>query len=251
MKKGLQYYIVLASIVVGFSVSLLNLIGALAAVPWLSARVPTFTLLVVSLVMGYLVIERGNKLDKIESLLRTAVEAADIHLFKTRRDFFESAERRIKKAEQIDVTHFGLSAPSKADVDSFKYYQTFAKVIQGGNIKVRRILILRNQSHVDWARQMLDAFADCPQFFLKVYKGPFDYIPMINLMIVDGTEVYLGGGERAPSDDPKALLVRDNDFTESIQEHFKTLWRDSIEVSNSDDLAQVVAKIHSLAERKL
>jgi hypothetical protein len=96
---------------------------------------------------------------------------------------------------------------------------------------------------VEWARQMLEDFSGCPRFYLGAYIGSPPYIPMINLMIIDGGEVYLGGGERAPSDDPKAILVKHSDFTESIQEHFRTLWRDSVELKNSSDLDQLLKEI--------
>ncbi|MGZ8843167.1 MAG: hypothetical protein ACXW18_05860, partial [Pyrinomonadaceae bacterium] len=223
-------------IVVGLLVSVANMTGALNAVPWLSARIPTLTLLLVSLVMAYLVIERGNKLDTIESLVRRVSHAPDIQVFETRKDFFDYATGQIQRAAQIDVSHFGLSAPSPDDPDSLIYYQTFARVILEGRIRVRRILIIRNKEHIDWASQMLSDFAACPRFFLSVYLPSSVYIPMINLMVVDSTDVYIGGGERSPSDDPKALRVTHRGFTNSVQEHFRTLWREAVPIKSVNDL---------------
>jgi len=202
--------------------------------------IPSVTLFILSLVMGYVVFERGHKLDTIESLLRRSLLAADIQLFETRKDFFDYAMRQVEGATQIDVTHFGLSAPSAQDADSWGYYENFARVIVEGKIRVRRILIIRNQEHVVWARQMLSEFAGCPRFFLSVYVPSDVYVPMINLMIVNNSDVYIGGGERSPSDDPKALRVTHRGFTDSIEEHFRTLWREAVPIKSVADLEKLI-----------
>jgi hypothetical protein len=276
--KRLERYFILFVAFFCFLVSFADIFGLLGSLPWLTTRIPTITLLLISVVLAYLVIERGNKLDVLEALIGnrldalesglgtgvqellsslekatqriiTAHKGSDILLFESRKKFFDYAMKRVQRAKQIDVTHFGLSAPSHEDTDSVDYYQTFSSVIKEGKLRVRRILIVRNHKHVEWARQMLEDFSGCPSFYLAAYPSPLHYIPMINLMIIDGAEVYLGGGERAPSDDPKAILVKHPDFTESIQEHFKTLWRDSVELKNSSDLDRLLKGMEGFSDR--
>lgn len=54
---------------------------------------------------------------------------------------------------------------------------------------------------------------------------------MISLMIIDGEEVCLTGGEGGPTWDQKTLLVKNSLFTKAIQEHFDILWRNSIKLN--------------------
>lgn len=258
--KRLEYFVVLAAIGLSILVSLADLLGALAGIPWLAARIPAMTLLVLSVVMGYLVVERGNKLDTIEHLVRegskqtlatqetgirriiNALKGTDVTLFESRKDFFEHAAGKIHKWKTIDVTHFGFSAPSADDPDSYAYYEQFARVIKEKQIRVRRILIIRNKEHVAWARRMLNDFSDCHKFFLSVYPGNNNYIPMINLMIVNGRDVYVGGGERAPRDDGKAMLVNHPDFTKGLEEYFTTLLDKSEELKSVSQLEQLLLR---------
>lgn len=51
--------------IVSLTIATLDLIGLLGAMPWLSERVPTITLLVLGIIAGYLGLERRNKLDEI------------------------------------------------------------------------------------------------------------------------------------------------------------------------------------------
>jgi hypothetical protein len=251
MKKGLHYYIVIGTFAL---IAVADLFSALASVPWLTTRIPAFTLLVVSSMFLYLVHERGNKLDAIEYLLRNetqdnletgiqriiyALKGADVTLFESRKDFFGHAAQEIDKWKKIDVTHFGFSAPSAHDPDSVAYHKTFARVIKQKEIRVRRILIIRKKEHVEWARRMLNDFSDCHRFSLSVYPG-HDDISMINLMIVNDHDVYIGGGERALRDDGKAMLVKHPAFTKGIEEYFQTLLEKSKEVKSVSDLEKLL-----------
>jgi len=244
-----EFYVLAATIGLSVLISVLDFLGLLDSIPWLANRIPTLVLLLVSVVASYLVVERRNKLDAIESLIRTsnretlstvgtgvdriinALQGVDVRLFERREDFFVYLEQRVKSAKRsIDVTHFGLSAPTSEPVLAQRYYDTFAAIVKEGRVKVRRIVIVRDQAQFQWVRQMLEEFSGC-SFFLGCYPSPSHYIPMFNMIIIDGEEVCIGGGERIPSYDVKTISVKHPHFTKVVQEHFDVLWRDSMRLN--------------------
>jgi hypothetical protein len=83
---------------------------------------------------------------------------------------------------------------------------------------------------MEWVRQMLRDFTGCP-FFLACYPKPSQFIPMMNLLIIDGEEVVVTGGERSPSYDVKTVSVKHKSFTDMAQEHFDAVWRNSLKLN--------------------
>jgi len=56
-------------------ISVLDFLGLLDGIQWLSERIPTFTLLALGLILGASVIDRWTKLDKIESMLQNVLNS--------------------------------------------------------------------------------------------------------------------------------------------------------------------------------
>jgi len=267
-----EYYVLIAATVISALVSVLDFLGLLDSIPWLSNRIPTLILLLVSVVLGYLVVERRNKLDVIEKLIQSgnlatvstvttgvdhiinALKGIDIRLFEHREDFFVYLQERVKTAKRsIDATHFGLSAPSNDIALGQNYYKTFMEVVKKGKVKARRIVIVRDQAQVEWERQMLTELSGY-NFFLGCFIQPSVYIPMFNMIIIDGEEVCIGGGERIPSYDVKTISVTHSDFTKVMQEHFDILWRESLRINDrglqEDFLTQLENAIIQLSHDK-
>lgn len=66
-KRPIEEYIFYAAAGLSGVVSLLDLLGLLDAIPWLGTRIPTITLLLVSVLLGYLTSGVVNKLDTLEA----------------------------------------------------------------------------------------------------------------------------------------------------------------------------------------
>jgi hypothetical protein len=267
-----EFYVLVAATGLSAFISVLDFFGLLESIPWLATRIPTLVLLLVSAVLGYLVVERRNKLDAIESLIRTgnretlsivgtgvdriinALKGVDVRFFERREDFLIYLEQRVKIAQRsIDVTHFGLSSPSSETILGQRYYDTFSKVVKQGKVKVRRIVIVRDQAQFQWVCQMLEEFSKFSghSFFLGCYTPPSYYIRMLNMIIIDREEVFIAGGERIPSYDVKTIWVKHSDFTNVIQEHFDVLWRDSIRLNEMGVRQNLLNQLESAVQKSL
>jgi hypothetical protein len=256
-----EYYVLVGAAGLSALVSILDLLGLLQSLPWLAVRIPTLILLLVSMILGYLVVERRSKLEAIEALIRTgrqetltsveegvdhiitSLRGVDVRLYEDRDEMFASIERGVKQAKRsIDTTHFVLSAPKGETPSGQHYYDTFSKVVKGGKIKVRRIVLAQELAHLDWMRQMLAEFAGCP-FFLGCYSHSFHAIPMINLLIIDGEKFWLGGGD---SYEIRTISAKHPLLIKLFQEHFDKLWRDSMRLNERgvrDDLLTQLSTI--------
>lgn len=67
--KPIELYVLYVAAGLSGFISLLDLFGLLDGIPWLAARVPTITLLLVSILLGYLTSGIVNKLDNLQSYL--------------------------------------------------------------------------------------------------------------------------------------------------------------------------------------
>lgn len=241
----------------GFSalVSLLDFSGILGAIPWLSERVPTLTLLLLSILTGYLVIERRSRFEKLESLTLSETEKilreivqGKAEIFNLIRDsntlLFNNPEEtytyfleRLSKARHsIDVTHFGGRPFRKGQADHFgrnSYYELLSRIIKEGKLKVRRIQLVRDLDGLEWVREVLDEFAQ-NRFYLGCYVGNASDIPLLSLMIIDGEEVCLACTEKNFSFDQKTISIKNPIFTKLIQSYIDILWRNALIVKEKE-----------------
>jgi hypothetical protein len=249
-----EYYVLVGAAGLSALISILDFLGLLESFSWLAVRIPTLILLLVSMILGYLVVERKSKLEAIETLIQagrqetltsveegvnhiiTSLQGVHVRLSEDREKMFASIEHGIKQARHsIDTTHFVLKAPGGEIPSGQQYYDTFSEVVKGGRIKVRRIVLVQELEHLDWIRQMLTEFAGCP-FFLGCYPHSFHAIPMINLLIIDGEKLWLGGGD---SYEGRTISAKHSLLIKLFQEYFDKLWRDSMRLNERgvrDDL---------------
>lgn len=270
LNKNPEYYVLLVATGLSAFVSILDFSGLLGAIPWLAERIPTFVLLLVSTTLGYLVVERRNKLDAIELLTQTRsqeilasiaegkeqiitlLRSGDIHLFERSEDTYSYFINRIQEAKRsIDITHFSSESPPTnklIDVSGrTQYYETLSKVVKEGKVKVRRVMTVKDQEHFEWMREMLTEFSGC-RFYLGCYPQPLHDIPMISLMIIDGEEVALGVGERALSYEPKTVLVKNPLFAKAIREHFDVVWRNSMRLNERGIRNELIAELEKFIQ---
>jgi hypothetical protein len=241
----------------GFSalVSLLDFSGILGSIPWLSERVPTLTLLLLSILTGYLVIERRSRLEELESLPRSGTEnilreivqgKAEIFnlisdgnalLFNNPEETYTYFIERLSKAQySIDVTHFG-GRPYRKGQDNYfgraSYYELLSRIVKEGKVKVRRIQLIRDLDGLEWVREVLDEFAQ-HRFYLGCYVGNASDIPLLSLIVIDGEEVCLACAEKNFSFDQKTISIKNPIFTKLIQSYIDILWRNALVVKERE-----------------
>lgn len=194
LTKDPEYYIIVAATGLCVLVSILDFSGLLSAIPWLSQKIPTFMLLMLSTVLGYLVVERRNKLDGLELLtqrkseeilasiaegkkeITTLIQRGDICLFERPEDTYSYFIKRIHGVNRsIDVTHFSSNRPPKPDQTDIpsrhQYYEILSKAVKERNVRIRRVFLVENREHIEWIKEVLTEFSGCP-FYLGCYRPP-------------------------------------------------------------------------------
>jgi hypothetical protein len=247
-----DFYILVMAAGLSCLVSIMDFSGALGSIPWLAERITTFTLLLVSMTLGYLVTERRGKLDVIETsinvnsqkLLMTLEDSKNeiarliesgsdnVRVFDDPKSMYEELILATKQAtSSIDISSFGLSNPAKPELTDpissirAKYYQELSLVIKTGIVRVRRVLLVRNNELLSWVQEMITEFRDSP-LYIGCYVGKLE-IPLLSVMVIDNDRVYLTVREQGLSFRQKAMLIRNKKFVEAIQEYYNLLWRQS------------------------
>lgn len=68
-KERVEQIVIWTLASISILVSVLDFIGVFESVPWIGKKTPAFTLLTLGIIAGYLVLERRNKLDTLETLV--------------------------------------------------------------------------------------------------------------------------------------------------------------------------------------
>jgi hypothetical protein len=119
--KNPEYYVLVVATGLCVIVAILDFLGLLGGIPWLVNRIPTLVLLLVSVMLGYLIVERRNKLDVIEGYIQTgnqetlatleaetekiitALQGVNIRLFERREDVYIYLEKKVRKKKRTNT----------------------------------------------------------------------------------------------------------------------------------------------------
>lgn len=126
-REKLEFAIISSIAAICILIPLLDFIGALESVPWLSKKVPTLTLLAVASISSYLISERYREFRKIED----AVIQGNIAILK--KISLDETHQRI--IDTID----GLWAERELDIQRF-FDDTTIKMATQGNITIQQHL---------------------------------------------------------------------------------------------------------------
>lgn len=125
--------IVSAILVIG--ITLLDFIGLLDQVKWLSARLPTITLLVISFVLIATVVDRHTKLARIERLLQRSIDTyvLGVQYLEDSSSVISELQDMVRKADEFIMA---LGAKSKAT----PYLDRITCKVSSGHISYYRLL---------------------------------------------------------------------------------------------------------------
>lgn len=223
---------------VSYAISVLSLSGALSNIGWLEERVPLLTLLAVGTMCGYLALERRTKLNRLESLCQEGfdqlvgmITGTNVNVFRRREDFYRDAAVHIGKAKStVDVTHINQSH-SFSSREAKPYYDALNRIINGGRVKVRRVIAVKDMTTFNWMHSSLDTVKD-RKLFIGCYKNEgIRSIPAFDMIIIDRDVAYLAGGTRAPGDEPMTVRVTHRHFVDATKDHFQALWNSSVKLN--------------------
>lgn len=215
--------------------------------PGLSDQIPTMILGILAANGWYLWIKDNELNLKVKATQAKILNAkqeiigrlsADGFLqFSTQEEMYEYiVDRKSTIKKSIDLTYFGNSRRYGREIyDKFEsiYYNNLDEIIREGDVKVRRVIIVRDQKMLDWANKLLKDF-NKKNFNLGCYVGDSLTPYPLSVMIIDGEEVLMTFSESRTINNDKFISTTSTIFIDLIQNYFDCLFRDSFIVKDKD-----------------
>ncbi|NIS83169.1 MAG: hypothetical protein GTO14_23875 [Anaerolineales bacterium] len=196
------------------------------------------TLLAVGLVAAHLVLERRNKLNRIENLVIEgtervirSLEGVDIERFANLRECYEYLEESVLNAEStIDDLTFGFKEPlitPDAQRAHDKYLEAIASATsrREKTISYREVMSFPALDHISKAESLLSQ--DLPGYRLRFYEFTQTNLPaLLSFMVVDSREVILGfyRAPYLPSEREITMAIRHPDIVQLFQDYYDSIW---------------------------
>lgn len=222
-------------------VALLDFLGVLGEVAWLSDRVPTLTLLALGMVAAYLVIERRNyleniqqesnvRIDRLEQGLvdstRTIINSLDgveLKKFDSGSDVIAYVTKRMSQAKsRIDDLSWSPSISLRNELDATrkvneKYSDQVARISR--KILYREIFMFNRPGRVEKLKQRLEENTE--GYSCAYYKS--SYIPVLQFMIIDDEEVIFLSDQFRDN-----FTVRHPEVVTLFSKHYERIWKNAI-----------------------
>lgn len=239
MKEKVERIIVIITITVGISISILDLIGILGSITWMTGRTPAITLLVLAIMAAYMVSERVSKLNRIESLILentnktlASLSGVEVKVMKTSEEAFEYLTDCIKRAE-LKVDHLSL-APGllRSSPASKKWDQTIGKILKGNRITYRYIRNLRDKAVWERVKRYLND-PEIHKYFVSFFDLSEISPPVLNFVIFDDREMLLRT-EYEFGQTEIAITIKHSEIVRLFSVYFENTWKKSIPLNKKD-----------------
>jgi hypothetical protein len=166
--------VLVATVVVLVFLSVADLLDLTDRTPWISERIPTITLLLLSLFAGYWLVEQNREKElmrRIEEL--TSQRSIDAKIIRTTESAMGYLAQRFSEA-QISVDQAAIS-PSLPLRSYIKYDQFLLKVLKKNNVKYRHVVLL---DKVRWGRARSFLLnQDINKYFIRYYESSDKSLP--------------------------------------------------------------------------
>lgn len=198
-----------ATAILSALVALLDFLGFLDRTDWLTARIPTLTLLSVGLVAGYLVLERRNQLENMQkdsqqrlaelsqaitqstTTIIESLNGIEFKRFESANDVIGYVSKRLLQAKRqvddlswnstIGLSH-GLSTTYETDAE---YAGRVAKVAE--RIPYREVFIFNRPGRIEKLKTRIEE--NRPGYSCAYYADTS--IPLLQFMVIDNEEVIV------------------------------------------------------------
>lgn len=217
-----------------------------SAVPFLSGKLPTLSLLVLGMIASYLVFERKSKLDKIETLLSNgfdttmfSLQGGPIKLFADSGELYDYLAQQILKAQKSvdDLTWGDLTSTVKTkqqDLAFTKYLNAIRKTLNNKSIQYREVMSFPSEGklrdeRIARAEQMLSN-----QYF-NYELGYYDFEhkgspPLIQFLIIDGKEAIVAfyRGKTMPLEGTLHFSTFHPLIVQFFRDYYDAIWSGSL-----------------------
>lgn len=160
MRDKIETFSLLGSALGITIISLLDLFGLLNGVPFLSQRIPTMTLLVLGIAVGYIALERRSKLDTIENTLHEIQKHINteamrgIEVFSTADELMARMTEITVGAESVSTLNLSPSRGTSPALD--RYFTQVHRYIKKHDSQMKSFRTLASLESISKARWILE-----------------------------------------------------------------------------------------------
>jgi hypothetical protein len=213
-------------------ISLLDFFGVLDGISFLKQHIPTMTLGVLGIVLGYLVFERRTKIDKLEGLTQgiyklTAKGTQDIEVFHTTSEFLEKMIEVTVGSERVSTLNLSPAKGTTSALD--KYFANVHRYIKKPGTSLqsfRSIASLESLSKARWVLERSEELVSSGKVSVSLFG------PEINNFLFGFHVVHKAGVPFVffyrpvdPSGLMDCFLLKHNtEVADIILKYFEVLW---------------------------
>jgi polyhydroxyalkanoate synthesis regulator phasin len=230
-------------------IAILDFVGVLSRIPWLSERVSTLTLLLLALVATYILVERRKHFDKHDrhtkayhmevlqsltdstSTIIASVSGVQIKSFYDNTKLVEYIAKRLKEAKHTvdDLTwSHRLSLvqhlPAQKKVEE-KYQQRIGEISQ--YLQYREVFIFNKVNRFDKLKRRIEENASG---YSCAYYRP-TVIPLMQFVIIDGEEIIFAGDVF-----PSKCAIRSPQLATVFQSYYDEVWQHATKLKQGHDV---------------
>jgi hypothetical protein len=175
----------------------------------------------------FVVLSVTSKLYDVESHTRDLVARceAPIRRYADYADLYRALEGALDDATRsVDLTHIRNDPPDAFKMDSRFYHSVvkWARTHEHGGL-VRRVIAANNDRMRAWGEQLQEVVEEHENFSVRVTSRSAG-LPVINMAILDGREVFLFiSGEAAQQ--TRGIWISDKDVGADFEAYYEHLWR--------------------------
>lgn len=237
-----EIFLLGATAIISGVVVLLDFLGVLDAIPWLSERIPTLTLLATGLVAAYLVIERRSYLETlqdntddrmnnlevaIQNSTRTIIESLDgveFKKFDSESDFLNYIIKRMSQAKKtIDDLSWNSAINLRQELNvTQKLNQQYTEQVSKISKKkqYREVFIFNRPGRIKKLQRRL---AENDPGYSCAYHQTTD-IPLIQFMIIDDEEMIILSDQFRYT----YYSIRHPDILKLYSKYYDEVWKSAV-----------------------
>lgn len=208
--KQVENVILWATVIISIAVAILDFSGALDNIQWLSDRIPTFILLGVGFLAGYLALERRSQLEAMHTELKEALNKLAVGQDKATQTLIESLQgvqvRKFDNGHELLRYMYDLVAKSQVRIDDLSWRATFTTRNYGDfahnmgsqyvpimqdavqRVPYREIMIFNKPGRKERFQSLITD--NKPGYSCAYYQTDTE-IPLLQFMIIDLREVII------------------------------------------------------------
>lgn len=171
------------------------------------------------------IVERNRRLDSIiYEISQITKGQTDTKVFDDVDEHYRFLTERISLAKStIDIVNFRPSLP-RNPISRQQYSQVIEERILNSPIRVRRVVIPYDTKTISWIKDALNKF-NGHNFWVGYFHKPPEYIPALNMLLIDAHEAFVGGFYQLGQFDERGTVwLSDPHIAKALQDYYNYLW---------------------------